>query len=212
MALTGGMVTGTIGRKAGKYTVERIGPGARKAMDAIRDFKDPMNIDKNNEERNKKRAKKAYMDNGENYRKALSMASSLGSPEDAKKIQEKMFELEGYGIKDEKDQKRALEMEKNNKELDLQTAAYGINESKGLDVNDEKKMAQWRKGQIQEQMNNGMSKANAEARVEQEEYLIRETKIKGEWRRYVNAREKQEEERRRSSQQTSPRPSNNDPH
>ena len=49
---------------------------------------------------------------GENYRKALSMASNLGSPEDAKKIQEKMFELEGYGIKDEKDQKRALEMEK----------------------------------------------------------------------------------------------------
>ena len=212
MALTGGMVTGTIGRKAGRYTVERIGPGARKAMDAIRDFKDPMNIDKNNEERNKKRAKKAYMDNGENYRKALSMASNLGSPEDAKKIQEKMFELEGYGITDEKDQKRALEMEKDNKELDIEKAAYSINNSKGLDVNDDKKMDQWRKGKIQEQMNNGMNKADAEARVEQEEYLIRESKIKGEWRRYVNAREKQEEERRRSSQQTSPRPSNNDPH
>ena len=136
----------------------------------------------------------------------------MGSPEDAKKIQEKMFELEGYGITDEKDQKRALEMEKNNEELDLQTVAYGINESKGLDVNDDKKMDQWRKGKIQEQMNNGMNKADAEARVEQEEYLIRESKIKGEWRRYVNAREKQEEERRRSSQQTSPRPSNNDPH
>lgn len=148
---------------------------------------------------------------GENYRKALSMASNLGSPEDAKKIQEKMFELEGYGIKDEKDQKRALEMEKDNKELDIEKAAYSINKSKGLDVNDDKKMAEWRKGEIQKQMNTGMNKAAAEARVEQEEYLIREAKIKGEWRRYVNAREKQEE-RRRSSQHTSPRPSNNDPH
>lgn len=211
MALTGGMVTGTIGRKAGRYTVERIGPGARNAMDAIRDFKDPMNIDKNNEERNKKRAKKAYMDNGENYRKALSMASKLGSPEDAKDIQEKMFELEGYGITDEKDQKRALEMEKNNEDLSLEQAAWGMNKSKSLDVNDDKKMAEWRKGQIQEQMNTGLDRSTAAAYVEQQEYLIRESKIKGEWGRYSKAK-KEQEERRRSSQQTSPRPSNNDPH
>ena len=170
-----------------------------------------MNIDKNNEERNKKRAKKAYMDNGENYRKALSMASKLGSPEDAKDIQEKMFELEGYGITDEKDQKRALEMEKNNEDLSLEQAAWGMNKSKSLDVNDDKKMAEWRKGQIQEQMNTGLDRSTAAAYVEQQEYLIRESKIKGEWGRYSKAK-KEQEERRRSSQQTSPRPSNNDPH
>ena len=178
--------------RAARYTVKSMGTGARNTLDEARYLNNPAKYEKKQTEKQKRR----YMKNSENYNKAVKMASNLGitDKEEISKIQEKMFDLNRWGINDAGDQEKALSINKKHG-IDLESVAWAMDQAKThKDLGDDKKRAAYEKDLIMGEMDKGYSEQESTNLARAKVALVREINTPGAYN-YMMRREPQQTSR-----------------